>query len=740
MLSNIRRMRRAFRTVAWALILSLLGQSVSVASLPPADAVTEQWLQALRVEQANLATAFDREQLLEALEYDARQIARYVKEQVALQIYPGVLRGVEGTLIGQSGNVHDQALTLAALLKDAGYDAQILVTQLNPDQIQEMLPSIRAPQTVARRASSWDRYPAQVRALKTQIAAAVTPVQEIQTRSRPVAAKLFAALGTKKVERIEQQLRRSLSDSARSYRWVRYRVAAGDPWIDVHPAYPSASGWELAAQSIEADQIASADLQKVGMELWIEDSQGTRHSVSGRWEAPSANLLNQALNLEVVSDGALRSEAWSDPAELFASSNYYFVKINGELAPDLKVFDLNGDVYPAASVQGLNTIFSTISQKGRDAAERLGAMGSSDESKTAAKHLARVWVSFYLSAPDRSEVAIHRTLFAGDARAKPEQTAMRLLQRWDLSVANTNATEDYYRHESAKQLEAGIRGFQKFRRFSESKQANTSDEQVLERYVELMPNNQQHQLSDLRRLFDYFEPPAQVVSYRPQPQLLAIRQGLSGADGDWRRYEMTDIVSNESWSFEIENQTLKPRIDTTVERGVWETKAETLLLPSAADAARWESAYGKLATSTQHSIRSASAEVGLRESSVNQQAGPHAWWQVSETSGSVVGMIALPQGVGGATAVEYTIKLVVLGIGLLLAATGAYSCTQGGGEITCCLASNGLIFLYSVVLAWSVGLMAVAVAGAEVAGVGASVVMMSVDGLSLFIPVDCQQN
>ena len=61
-------------------------------------------------QQQNVYKAeFDKEMILERLDYDVQNIIDFVSNKIVYQAYDGVLRGVEGTLIGRAGNAHDQA-------------------------------------------------------------------------------------------------------------------------------------------------------------------------------------------------------------------------------------------------------------------------------------------------------------------------------------------------------------------------------------------------------------------------------------------------------------------------------------------------------------------------------------------------------------------------------------------------------------------------------------------------------
>lgn len=66
----------------------------------------------------------------------------FVRDQVALEPYPGIMKGVRATLITRGGNSLERALLLAALLKHNGVSATIAHGKLPPDQAQQLLQQI----------------------------------------------------------------------------------------------------------------------------------------------------------------------------------------------------------------------------------------------------------------------------------------------------------------------------------------------------------------------------------------------------------------------------------------------------------------------------------------------------------------------------------------------------------------------------------------------------------------------
>src|SRR5690606_36201080 len=66
-------------------------------------------------------TEYDVDELALLLAFeDAEVIASWVADKLRYQVYPGLLRGPQGTLVAGAGNALDQSVLLATLLLDAG--------------------------------------------------------------------------------------------------------------------------------------------------------------------------------------------------------------------------------------------------------------------------------------------------------------------------------------------------------------------------------------------------------------------------------------------------------------------------------------------------------------------------------------------------------------------------------------------------------------------------------------------
>jgi hypothetical protein len=77
------------------------------------------------------------------LAFDLPAMHAFVRDHVAFDPYPGVLRGAQGTLSARAGNAWDQALLLHALVESNGYDVRFAFGTLGDDAVAALL--ARAP-------------------------------------------------------------------------------------------------------------------------------------------------------------------------------------------------------------------------------------------------------------------------------------------------------------------------------------------------------------------------------------------------------------------------------------------------------------------------------------------------------------------------------------------------------------------------------------------------------------------
>jgi hypothetical protein len=80
-----------------------------------------------------------REAVIEQVGADPVALRDWVAENTAWVPYEGALRGADGVLLDRTGNSLDRSLLLAALLRDAGYTANLANRELTPDDAATVL-------------------------------------------------------------------------------------------------------------------------------------------------------------------------------------------------------------------------------------------------------------------------------------------------------------------------------------------------------------------------------------------------------------------------------------------------------------------------------------------------------------------------------------------------------------------------------------------------------------------------
>ncbi len=711
--------------VGWLLTFSLL--SPQALALPNETGV-ERVIAELRDLSAAAAEPSDRERLLDELDYEAERIVGFVRDRIAFQPYHGVLRGVAGTLSGRSGNAHDQALLLAALLRDAGYDAQVLTGELTSAQARTLNRTMAMPELPGARPAS--ELPEWMRSLRKRANAEGSGIAGEIRRAERATAPILESL--QDAAAIGERLSGVAHDSSTAYRWVRYRDGAADAWVEVHPALAEPSDWDVEIQTVEAEAVDASSLHQLEVQLWIESSTGEQTQVSGSWVRPAANLWGKDLTLTIGSNAALLQDAWSDPAAIVENSEFFYFLVNDELLPGARAFDLQGNLYSVDSLQDLNSLFGTVNRKGMQAIQALGASGSSDD-PASGRFVHRVWIAFRLVRPDGTERIIERPVFEGNAVQETQRAASALMQHWEIDVALTDAMPGYYesrQFDAAAEALDGLSSFQSFLAAS----PNASQEEIVSRYAKALPSPGGGRLLALRRTFDAFPLEPSTISYPAEPNILAIRTGL-GLDGaQWKRYEMTDIVSNGRWSFSTRDSVIAPAPDVTIARGVWETLAESLrLIVDEPAEMTTESAFRHLesASGFEPGGDPSQARIALVPTG---QSGGQAWWSIDATSGGTIGMMMNGPGPGGSeitekalmTAIAYSISAVFAGV-------GAAVCMEGGGTVACCALSSLGIAVGGLILSTAIGALTVGVGWGI--GVGSSV---GIDILATNISVNCQ--
>ena len=411
-------------------------------------------------------TQFEVEELSFELAFEEPEtIVAWVRENVAFEQYPGLLRGAQGTLMGRAGNALDQAVLLAQLLRDAGYDAVVSRGRLSIDQSEQLL---------AQLAFSSDRGPTfvdpdrarllmeEMQSLSSSLGpefsdtldAAFAPREpglEEGVQVRPVPGmdflgedveQILVSMNSIELGAGEASLSDRIVDEASDYFWVQFRVSAAEEWRDAHPAF-RAVGDEPAVEVVERfeDTVPAEFLHLFSFRVLLERSLGSETEevvLVPSWERPVANLVGLPLTYSNLPDGLQEPGDYLNLDQRILASRF-FIPSFSEGPVSTLFFDIDGNVVPAAEASSPYAgVFQELGQNLRDAGNILDTL---DATATTAQGLLGQTVEYTLSSPDGTEAVYRKPILStttGSEGALPESETMSEGDiRWKLMTAHT---------------------------------------------------------------------------------------------------------------------------------------------------------------------------------------------------------------------------------------------------------------------------------------------------------------
>ncbi len=692
-------------------------------------------------------TTFDFEALSFELAFeDAEGIIGAVRERIAFEQYRGVMRGQQGTLIDGAGNAYDQALLLANLLNNAGYEARIAIGELDGEQAAMLLAEIgQQERTEADLAELVERLPVgfDESALQDMAELAEDEASRLLAETDRTAAFLRQELAAAGVE-LPSTDSAELLQEATDYAWVEYRMSESDDWESAHVAFgsPPESLTELVAHSHLDGGIPEELQHRFRFQVLIEQRLGDElevRPVTEAWERPVANLTGVPLSYVNIPDGA---EEGLSVAEMLDGTTFFHPVFNGELAAGSQSFDANGSSaesgFTAAPAAG---VFQTM---GGLFGEAAGALAGEDDPSEFVTLTAQ-WLEYTFIAPGGEEVTHRRTVFdriglenraAGIVELSGEvsqEEAVLSLTRMNKFMVSAGRLNDSYVLDQQAEATLAILDYA---------EAAAAQADVAGATPPTITGDAQDALAKLEHLslytaIDSFELPADAVSYRHEPGLIVFD---SDATYDYAR---VDVVNNARRVLQTQADGLPTAApELLLAAGVWETRIEGLPLTSRGletlntfttfDAAAAEGvelltitpadpdavSQLQLPLSAQRAIEDdlAAGYVVISPVSVPEGSNHPAWWRVHAETGEALGR----GGDGrGAEMFEYQMQ-----IEMALARTGlAFSGVIGVGT---CAATSSNPFQFSCCV-WEATLITMggAVLGAALSGAfaGAAIVM-----------------
>ncbi len=673
-------------------------------------------------------TAFDLDAL--AFEFafdDIDTIVAWAVAEIAFEPYAGVLRGPEGTLMARAGNALDQAVLVARLLNDAGFEARVALGELSDADAAALLQRALAPRAplppIGDRARLEDAVTRlatllgmPVEALLAELDATFEPVPitdaallgEVSDRVAELEAALSAAgidLGAGDVEHLRAE--------ARTYAWVEARVSPNQAWTAHHPT-GLAPGADLEASEVLEGTVPEALQHRVRIEAWIEskeDDRLSRTSVMAPWENPSAVFVGQVLDYANAPNGfELGPIGTFDLEGVLEQTNFFVPYFRGRVAPGALFFDLDGRALPPM-IAG-DQAAAVIQSVGRAAEQGLGALrgigvGADQATEDPDDIFALVGHGFdvTLIAPGGAETTHTRWILdriGAEHRANGVvatsdggvDVGRALLQQHRIVLTTGALPQGYLLDLALADLEArrDLLAFTLEQAFDPDPDAVLGPGAVGAEIA-----------ADQMLLFDVFDRPlgaavasGHAVGYRSAPSVVALTRALQ--DDDTLAYRI-DIVANERRT--LVERAGAPALGSSLRRGVWETVAEREALRDD-DAARVVAAADTVGPFTAlrpgdavdaaalglgaEALRNLEADLGRGSLVLVPTETPEhlAWWRVDPLTGTTLGVSADGR---GQSMTEYTIQLYDMGFTVMFAVKGLMECEQisSGPAKACCL-------------------------------------------------------
>lgn len=539
-------------------------------------------------------SAFDLEATLEKYDFEAQEIISFVKREVRFEPYVGLLRGARGTLMSRAGNALDQSVLLAALLKDAGYEARVARTRVSNAQAGSIVDRAR---TVSRPggAKTANDLTSQVEGLLRQLSVQprLGPEFELEEwmrlnesrgkelRQRVAHESHFLESALARLDswkQVDSSWSESLLADATDYFWVQWRDDSGD-WSSAHPVLRQDLEWmsRVEAAEIFKKEIPESLLHQFEFQVVIEqkiDDRLVQRPLLKRWRRPTARLVATPMRFANVPNTLATAGALRDFAGALSSASLFLPYFSASGDTPGEPFDDNGNAVPIeAMTSSAAGFFQKVAGSAEEAAAALGAMGNdSGELREDLLAVSAQWLEFSTISPTGERKTTRRTVLdrvsATDRAANLPKLTGGLSLKSELTAFSFMLNPGWIPPEFVldRAIELARTRLQASLRLLRGQEA--SSPASVRRLVD-GPDEDQILLLSTLSSFDQYSDPAQYA-FRSEPSLFLVERHLTSES---RLRVVTDIVWNSLTSLRSEGPLFPSRAEV-LETGVAETLLE----------------------------------------------------------------------------------------------------------------------------------------------------------------------
>ncbi len=634
-------------------------------------------------------------------------VLAWMRRNIAFQQYEGLLRGPDGTMLAGAGNALDQAVLLAALLGDAGYQTQVVRGHLSEGDARTLVLRMeRTPAGVPLEAE----IRASLSALEQSGDAVIDAVggdvraweafgpdySDLAERTAAAADALLARLDEEGFS-ADGSVLEELAEEAADYYWTEARLGPADDWTALHPVFEDRPADPVERGEAFAKAVPAHLQHRVRVDITLEQKLGgslRTHSLLSRWERPAANLNGEPLTISILPFSLDPWDRRDDPLSHVTENRLFVTLFRNEVTSGL-AFDLDGNVAPLAeAMDAAGALFQTLGGKVSGAAAGIGALGSGDEAPDDATELTGLWIDLTLITPGGGETTIRRTVLDRiGAKARAEG-----------SVKTAGGPESYLPMIGQRAAMVSIGGMPEAfflgRYLSAQAAQRPMVEQLALQAVEYQPDRdlaategfppEDYRAAEVFQYLDLAPTAGGAIRYRAEPALAIVgdRFGLA-PNGEAIVETFVDVVANPARTLLRQDGDLLGAARQAVRAGVWDTALEGYAIDRGPRPMLRDNALDRLETA----LRDGQALVVLKPGELDDGSldahGPEAaagmardlaagywvvttaperqgatdtwWWRIEPRSGETLGILS--DGSGG----EILKYLTILSIGAAVA-------------------------------------------------------------------------
>lgn len=526
-------------------------------------------------------------------EYDENKIIEWLSKNIQYTPSPGYQLTPERTLQTATGNALEQAILLQNILIQAGFEARIAKTELDETTATSLLKQ----SFNSSPSKNWDldekiynkylknlsdtlKQPQNSLFDKFKELNALTPWRESKLfKDSELLAKIFSnAIAQENAWQTSDSMLKPWIEIAKDYYFVKYRLAQGDKWLQVHPAFVE-SPPVIEKSSYYTDDISSQHHQ-ITLQAFITrktDQKTETIAVIPPIERSSLELFEHQLTYETVPSKF--QEAMNENAlELTYESEFFIPTINGVLIENTRVFGLDGEDYAAKDILGSSQQFVKMNKKNiTSTTSTLDKLAKPKDEINNPKVKPSILLDYYFKiswkSPNGDSRELRRTIY--QRNDKEIQKENKKLAIHNISQRVLLAAEPAVLTPAAQFSEQLKTQISIFEYSKNAKSLNYSTPQIISKLNQMYDNQKDFRFNNTLELSLQNE---NKERYFSAPPMIAMIWELKTFDNNQLNGTTTfDYLINAAQVVKLSDSQLEMDLSATVSHGVWSTFSEALV-------------------------------------------------------------------------------------------------------------------------------------------------------------------